>query len=76
MYLYDDLASLTAAFVMMSQATRVTSAMAAGSATEAKVAKCSSGPHSFVGVCALELRGARKGALEILGFLKLTEKTQ
>jgi hypothetical protein len=76
MYLYDDLASLTAAFVMMSQETRVTSAMAAGSATEAKVAKSSSGSHSLVGVFALELRGARKGALEILGFLKLTEKTQ
>lgn len=71
MYLYDDLASLTAAFVIMSQETRVISAMAAGSATEAKVAKCSSGSHSLVGVCALELRGARKGALEILGFLKL-----
>ncbi len=71
MYLYDDLASLTAAFVIMSQETRVISAMAAGSATEAKVAKCSSGSHSLVGVCALELRGARKGALEIMRFLKL-----
>ena len=71
MYLYDDLASLTAAFVMMSQETRLTSAMAAGSATEAKVAMCSSGPHSFVGVCGLELCGACHGALAILGFLKL-----
>jgi hypothetical protein len=71
MYLCGNLASLTAAFVMMSQETRVTSAMATGSATEAKVAKCSSGSHSLVGVCALELRGARKGALEILGFRKL-----
>ncbi len=71
MYLYDDLASLTAAFVIMSQETRVISAMAAGSATEAKAAKCNLGPHSLVEVCALELRGARNGALEILGFLKL-----
>ena len=71
MYLCGNLASLTAAFVMMSQETRVNRAMATGSATEAKVAKCSSGSHSLVGVCALELRGARKGALEILGFRKL-----
>ncbi len=49
----------------------MTRAMAAGSASEAKVAKCRSGSHSLVGVCALELRGARKGALEIMGFLKL-----
>jgi hypothetical protein len=49
----------------------VTRAMAAGSASEAKAAKCNSGSHSLVGVCALELHGARKGALEILGFLKL-----
>lgn len=69
MYLCDDLASLTAAFAMTSQETRVSRAMAAGSATEAKAAKCSSGSHSLVGVCALELRGARKGALEILGIL-------
>ena len=71
MYLCGNLASLTAAFVMMSQETRVNRAMATGSATEAKVAKCSSRSHSLVGVCTLELRGARKGALEILGFRKL-----
>ena len=71
MYLYDDLASLTAAFAMTSQETRVTSAMIANAGIETKAAKRNPGSHSLVEVRALELRGARKGALEIMGFLKL-----
>lgn len=71
MYLCEHLASLETAFAVTSQETRVSRAVAAGFASEAKAAKCNSGSHSLFGVCALELRGARNGALEILGFLKL-----
>ncbi len=71
MYLCGNLASLATAFAVTSQETRVSRAMAAGFASEAKAAKCSSRSHSLVEVCALELCGARNGALEILGFLKL-----
>ena len=71
MYLCENLASLVTAFVMTPQETRVTSAMIANAGIETKAAKCNPGSNSLLEVCALELRGARIDALEILGFLKL-----
>jgi hypothetical protein len=71
MYLCENLASLVTAFAMTSQETRVNSAMIANAGIETKAAKRNPGSHSLVEVRALELRGARKVALEIMGFLKL-----
>lgn len=71
MYLCENLASLATAFVVTSQEARVTRAMVPNSGSKAKAAKCNLGPHRLVEVCALKLGGARNGALEIMGFLKL-----
>ncbi len=71
MYFCENLASLVPALAMTSHETRVTSAMIANAGIETKAAKRNPGSNSLVEVCALELRGARIDALEILGFLKL-----